>query len=160
MDFVATDSSFWHHVFGNKTAAFFDIWSFEHFFSGANFAIYMPLITAKIKRFREDKTNKFLFDFLFVLIIELLWEIFEHYVEAGDIIPAWTYWFQGVEAFSNRMFSDPVVTMSGFVFMSYFRNIPLQIFCSIFSVTWLYFHIFVFDHCMYLQEIIVNYFAS
>jgi len=138
-------------LFGDKTVAFFDLWSFEHFISGYNIGFLVSLLTTK--HFAScDKKAKNVLDFCFVLIIELYWEIIEHYLEAGTFGAKIEYWFHGIEHFTNRAISDPLVTVLGFLFFKKYEQYR-YIFVPI-SFIWLFFHIFIFPHSMYLQDII------
>lgn len=143
-------------LFGHKSIALFDIWTIEHFFSGANLCVFLALVRSKLK-LGSDHRTKLVLEFFFVLTIELFWEIIEHYLETGAIMPSFQYWFQGVECFENRAISDPIVTMLGFIFIKKFAQ--FRLFSSIFSVIWLFFHIFIFPHSMYLQDQIIAYFS-
>ncbi len=63
-----------------------------------------------------------------------------------------TYWFQGGEFWGNRVITDPLITLAGGV-VGLYRNrwvLPARLFSLSFSLT----HIFVFPHCMYLQELL------
>ena len=136
-------------LFGHKSLALFDIWTIEHFFSGANLCVLFILLRSKFN-LGDDPRTKLLLEFFFVLTIELLWEITEHYLEAGAIIPATQYWFQGIECYANRAISDPIITMAGFFFIrKYMQFCTLS---SVFSAIWLFFHIVIFPHSMYLQD--------
>lgn len=142
-------------LFGHKSLAFFDIWTIEHFFSGANLGVFFMALRRKLN-FEGSKKTTFALELCLVLIIELFWEITEHYIEEGVIISSWQYWFQGVECFANRAISDPLITVAGFFFITKFAH--FRIFSSIFSLIWLFFHIIIFPHSMYLQDLIVAYF--
>ncbi len=142
-------------IFGHKTLALFDIWTIEHFISGANIGFFVSYLRSKMQ-LSSDRRTVIVLNICFLLIIELFWEIFEHYVELGLVIPSWQYWFQGPEHFLNRIISDPAITLLGLYFIIEFPR--SRIFCSIFSCVWLFFHIVIFPHSMYLQDYIVKYF--
>lgn len=136
-------------LFGAKTTAAFDLWSLEHFFTGANVAIFGGKMR---RRFNVCNDNPRLFVIAFVLICELFWEVVEHYLEAGamTMFPRVEYWFHGVEAFVNRAISDPLMTVAGGFFIMRFPK--WKIFCVLFSTIWVTVHVFFFPHCMYSQE--------
>jgi hypothetical protein len=89
-------------------------------------------------------------------VIALLWENVEHYVEAGVLSGAIgeriTYWFQGVEHWSNRLVADNLMVIFGWFI--YTRQNKLFWFARIFSTLWMFVHIFIFPHSMYLQSLI------
>lgn len=143
-------------LFGHKSLALFDVWTIEHFFSGANLAFLFAFLRSKFNLGDDDKT-KLALECLMVLCLELFWEITEHYLEEGAIIPAVEYWFQGVECFWNRAVTDPIITMAGFFFIRNFMQ--FRVFSSVFSAVWLFFHVIIFPHSMYLQDQIAAYFA-
>ncbi len=143
-------------LFGHKSVALFDIWTIEHFFSGANLGVFFLLMRSRFN-LGDDPRTKLMLEFFFVLALELFWEITEHYFEAGTLIPSFQYWFQGVECYANRAISDPIITMAGFFFIKKFAQ--FRIFSSVFSAIWLFFHVVIFPHSMYLQDKIVNYFT-
>jgi hypothetical protein len=86
-----------------------------------------------------------------ILLVEYLWEVVEFYLEAGHSgVPAITHWFQGVEYWGNRVVSDPLITLSGGILG--LRRPWLVLPARLFSLTFLGVHVFVFPHCMWLQE--------
>lgn len=142
-------------LFGHKSVALFDVWTIEHFFSGANLCVLFILLRSRFN-LGDDPKTKLMLEFFFVLTIELFWEVTEHYLEAGAIIPSVEYWFQGIECYANRAISDPIITMAGFFFIRKFMQ--FRTFSSIFSAIWLFFHIVIFPHSMYLQDQMVSFF--
>ena len=140
-------------IWGDKTEAWFDIWSLEHFIAGISIStIAMFLARNVFADFKIDKKYERRFYGIFILLIAFFWEMLEHYGEAGYTnIEAVTYWFQGVEFWGNRLITDPLlVLLGGLVGLKHSVFVwPARAF----SVTWLYVHIFVFPHCMYLHEV-------
>lgn len=141
-------------IFGDKTVALFDLWSLEHFFTGCNTAL---LATYFVKKYwpNQDKKITFTLQVLLLLSLELFWESLEYYLEDGISYDAVTYWFQGVEYIGNRLITDPIITVSGLFFIRKFPHV--RWFSTIFSIAWLYIHIFVFDNCMALQNMLLDY---
>ena len=144
-------------LFGHKSVALFDVWTIEHFFSGANLCVLFILLRSRFN-LGDDPKTKLMLEFFFVLTIELFWEVTEHYLEVGAIIPSVEYWFQGVECYANRAISDPIITMAGFFFIRKFMQ--FRVFSSVFSAAWLFFHIVIFPHSMYLQDQMADFFYS
>ncbi len=143
-------------IFGDKTVALLDLWSLEHFFTGCNTALFCSIISDKY--FCREKKTKFTFQLMLLLILELYWEIFEHYLEAGVSYDVVTNWFAGVEHIANRSISDPIVTVLGLLFIRKFPN--FRIFSVIFSLVWLYVNIFMMPNSMSLNDMIVNFFHN
>lgn len=135
--------------FGDKTVALFDLWSLEHFFTGCNTAALLTFFSKKYLR-EYDQKSQALFQVMLMILLELFWEIIEHYLEAGISIDAVTHWFQGVEYFWNRVLCDPIITVSGLFFIRKFPRV--KIFAAVFSVVWLYVNIFVYSDCMGLNR--------
>ena len=137
-------------LFGDKTVALLDLWSVEHFFTGCNTAVFCSFLSKKFIDC-QDK-NSFNFQLMLLLILELFWEIIEHYLEAGISYQAVTHWFQGVEYFGNRVIADPIVTILGLFFI---RKYPqARSFSVIFSLAWLYVNIFVMPDSMALNRML------
>jgi hypothetical protein len=79
----------------------------------------------------------------------------EHYLEAG-ILPGLigeriTYWFQGVEHWTNRLIADNIMILLGWFI--YTKQNKLFWAARIFSTLWMLVHIFVFPHSMYLHTL-------
>ncbi len=139
-------------IFGAKTVALFDVWSIEHFIAGMSVFAVARLVARRI--LPQDTKMTFGACGVYVLCLSYIWEVLEFYMEAGytniDVV---TYWFQGIELWTNRIITDPLLVFLG----SYVAfRFPIVIwFSRIFSVSWLGVHIFIFPHCMYLQELVV-----
>ena len=138
-------------LWGWKTQAWFDVWSIEHFFMGiglGGIAFLLRRTYFKANGF-DDKTARRL-DLLIVMCFSYFWETIEHYLEAGAAAPGITFWFQGVEFWGNRLITDPLMVYLGW--LAYCRYPKIQLPSRLFSLGWLYVHIFVFPHSMYLHE--------
>jgi len=135
-------------IFGPKTIALFDVWTFEHFLSGMSIG---GIIILWCKKYYGRDLN-FNHGLILVLIAAYLWETIEHYLEAGIAGQAVEYWFQGIEYWPNRIISDPLMMIFGYYVIKQYPNlfIPARIICF----SWLFIHIFIFPHCMYLQELL------
>lgn len=140
-------------LWGHKTAAWFDVWSFEHFFSGLSITAITILLVHRFILTPEDKVKNLQYIYLIgVLLIAYVWEGIEFYLEAGySNIDGVTHWFQGVEFWGNRLIGDPLVTvLGGWVALNYKKLIwPARVF----SLGWLLVHIFIFPHSMHLHEL-------
>ncbi len=142
-------------LWGIKTLAIFDVWTIEHLLSGLSVGAAMMkhnrhIFSWKLKMLVSHK-DRFHFDVMGVLLLAFFWETLEHYLEtgiAGDLVQ---YWFQGVEYWPNRLISDPLMLVLGFLLA---RRYPQLVWpARILSVTWLLVHIFVFPHSMFLHEL-------
>tara|TARA_B100001029_G_scaffold172734_1_gene170812 strand:+ start:288 stop:722 length:435 start_codon:yes stop_codon:yes gene_type:complete len=143
-------------IWGLKTVAIFDVWTFEHFLSGISIGALaistnLKVFENKIK-LKTQNINTSYFDLLFVLLMAFAWEALEHYLEIGLLGLKVEFWFQGVEFWANRIFSDPLVTVFGYYVAK--KNMHLVTPARLISLIWLLVHIFVFPHSMYLHEIL------
>lgn len=149
-------------LWGLKTHALFDVWSVEHVLSGfsVGWAAYEynrgrigELLNGIEARIPTEKMRKVLgnYDVIVVLMLAYWWETLEHYLEAGLAGGAVAYWFQGVEFWGNRLITDPVMMILGYMIA---RRFPGTVWPARFlSLIWLVVHIFVFPHSMYLQQL-------
>ncbi len=80
-----------------------------------------------------------------------MWETLEHYLEVGLAGETVAYWLQGVEHWSNRLICDNAMVMLGW--WIYNQKNRIVWFARVFSIVWLFFHIFIFPHSMYLHEL-------
>ncbi len=140
--------------FGEKTIAWFDVWSIEHLVAGISAYSIAAWIGHHIHK--GEAVSPALFKriiFLILLVMAYGWETLEHYLEAGTTgLESVTYWFQGVEFWGNRLITDPLlVLVGGYLAMKHPRLITPA---RIFSATWLIIHIFVFPHSMYLHTLL------
>ena len=90
-------------LFGDKTEAFFDIWSIEHFMTG----IILAFILNKI--FPNKKSN-----FILLLAVSFLWELLEYHLERGELGSKVQNWLSGTEYWGNRLIGDNFVVMMGY----------------------------------------------
>jgi hypothetical protein len=139
-------------LWGFKTEATFDVWSIEHLMMGISLASFSFMIIKKWNKKEEIPASlQMKISFLLVLATALFWEALEHYVELGLLGSKIEYWFQGVEHWSNRLISDNLMVMSGWLI--YTRKNKIVWFARIFSIIWLFFHIIIFPHSMYLHTL-------
>jgi hypothetical protein len=147
--------------FGDKTISLFDVWSLEHFICGVgigSFCLYLSKFTLPNNTSNGSASValpiRYYLPMLFA--ISYFWEAIEFYAEAGYTnIDAVTYWFQGVEYWANRIITDPLMMIAGGILG--IKKGYLAIWARVFSVIWLYFHIMVFPHSMYLQNMFDEY---
>ena len=142
-------------IWGVKTVSVFDVWTFEHLLSGISIGALAIHINSKVfkNRFKVTNENNQMkyFDILFVLLIAYCWETVEHYLEVGLMGIKVEYWFQGVEYWANRILSDPLITVVGYYIAKNNPNLVLP--ARIISIIWLFIHVVIFPHSMYLHEI-------
>lgn len=139
---------------GHKTLAWFDVWSIEHFISGITIYGFVSLVVQRTnigtKIFGYNNINNSL-KLLILLAIAYIWEVTEHYLENGTSgIDAITYWFQGVEFWGNRLITDPLLMILGALLVIRYKLFIWP--ARIFSALWLFFHIVIFPHSMYLHS--------
>lgn len=137
--------------FGDKTIAWLDLWSLEHFFAGCNSAVALSYILSKY--FPDFSRQKNLnIQIILLLCLEFYWEMIEHYLESGASFDAITNWFQGVEYIGNRLVGDPIVTLLGLFFITKFPK--TRAFSVVFSMAWLFVNIFVMSDSMELNRLL------
>jgi len=137
------------YLWGLKTVALFDVWSFVHFLSGASIGNIAHKHTKKRHPDCHSRTHIKL-TLTTLIAIAYLWEIIEFYLEAGSS-QVIQNWFYGVEFLPNRLISDPLVFVAGFFVVKSFPRLVLP--ARVFNVLWLLIHVFVFPHSMYLHTI-------
>lgn len=94
---------------------------------------------------------RYKYELVVVTLIAYFWESIEFYGEIGEWGVVVQRWFYGVEFWPNRVLIDPLLVIMGYILS---QKYPVLIWpARIFSVTWMYFHIFVFPHSMYLHEL-------
>ena len=147
---------FMHHLWGLKTVAVFDIWSFEHVASGISIGTAVRRHTKwELKRLFPSLAHTYHslhFDLSGVLFIGYFWETIEHYLETGLAGARVEYWFQGVEYWPNRVIADPALLILGYLIAKRYPKLVVP--ARIFSLTWLIVHIFAFPDSMYLQRLL------
>ena len=143
-------------LWGLKTIAFLDVWTLEHILSGISVG---SLVKKKHKKSllphifekKQDAILKYA-DIMVVLLVAFAWEALEHYLEMGIAGDRVAYWFQGVEHWSNRLISDPLMLVLGYMIAKKYPKVVLP--ARIFSIIWLVVHVFIFPHSMYLHELL------
>lgn len=143
-------------IFGLKTHAIFDVWSFEHLLSGLSVGSAVKKANHKelsrILGTEDHKKHSWHFDLVGVLFIAYAWETLEHYLETGLAGPAVAYWFQGVEFWPNRLIADPLMMVLGYLLAKRYPQLVWP--ARILSIVWLIVHIFIFPHSMYLHVLL------
>lgn len=147
-------------LFGLKTDAWFDLWSFEHFFSGMSIATMVIILGDKILRDHLPKLEYLpvykRFYYVMLLLVAYMWEAIEFYLEAGYThIESVTYWLHGVEFWGNRLITDPIITLLGGVIALKIRPAWLWT-ARLLSIAWLLANLFLVPHSMCLQEKLDN----
>ena len=141
-------------LFGLKTHAIFDFWSIEHVIAGLSVG---HIVSARNRRALDGAGMKNAslpshFDILGVLFVAYLWEAVEHYLETGLLGAGIEHWFYGVEFWGNRLIADPLLLVMGYVIAK--RSPKLIIPARIFSAAWVFVHVFLFPHSMYLNTLL------
>ena len=151
-------------IWGVKTEAIFDVWTFEHILTGLSVgsivifnnkkSLGTLLSNAKDKILHSKQVDyiKYKYDIIFVMMIAYIWETVEHYLETGLGGEWLEYWFQGVEYWPNRLISDPLMLVLGYLIVKKYNWIATP--ARILSLIWIIVHLFVFPHSMYLHEIL------
>ncbi|MHC4600847.1 MAG: hypothetical protein ACYS47_17790 [Planctomycetota bacterium] len=150
-------------VWGLKTVAVCDAWTFEHFVAGVSIG---SVVCKHHKRIFDDvfvPTEAAAYDLekttalrnrcnlVLLLLVAYSWETLEHYLEAGLAGRLVEDWFQGVEFWGNRMIADPLMLVLGCLSAN---RIPWLVWpARCVTALWLFFHIVVFPHSMHLHYI-------
>lgn len=139
-------------LFGCKTEAAFDVWSIEHLVMGVSVGWFAgKMVSILTKNETVSESLKLKISFLITLLVAYFWETLEHYLETGLWGDAVTNWLYGVEHWSNRLIFDNVMVILGW--WIYNQKNRLVWFARVFSIIWLFVHIFIFPHSMYLHEL-------
>jgi hypothetical protein len=135
-------------IWGHKELAAFDIWSIAHFLSGISFGVLLctRMSSAVVNL---PKRDLYRYHFYRLLFFTYLWEVVEHYLEVGLLGDKVAYWFHGVEYWSNRIITDPILVVLGYVIVYRFPKIGWP--ARILSIVFLFFHVVIFPHSMYLH---------
>ena len=151
MDFL-----FLHIIVGAKTQAFFDVWSIEHVFSGISVGHAVRKSNSSVFKnkagLEAHQVRTKYFDVVAVLFLAYLWETIEHYLETGLLGARVEYWFQGVEFWGNRIIADPLLIVVGYLIAKKYPQLVIPARCL--SVAWLFMHVFIFPHSMYLSVLL------
>lgn len=107
-------------IFGDKTVAFFDIWSIEHLMVGIILAFILNLI------FPNKRTN-----IVLLLLFSCFWECLEHYLEEGLLGEKIQNWLAGIEYWGNRLIGDNLVMLIGcLIYNKYPKSIYISLILS------------------------------
>ncbi len=144
-------------LWGLKTVAIFDVWSYEHLLSGLSIGHIVKKKNRKhIKKHYPNQkikaVTKYRLDYLFIFSLAFLWETVEHYLEQGLAGQRVEYWFQGVEFWPNRLIADPLMLVIGYAFIKRYPKLVWP--ARVLSISWLVVHIFIFPHSMYLHTLL------
>lgn len=90
-----------------------------------------------------------------VLFLAFAWEAVEHYLEIGLLGTNVEFWFQGVEFWGNRLITDPLMMVGGYLLAHHVPRIVWP--ARILSLIWLLVHIFVFPDSMYLHHFLPSF---
>lgn len=139
-------------LWGCKTQAFFDIWSFEHLLSGLSIGmICINYIKFNYSKYKISKNDQSKLEIILILMCCFAWEMIEHYLELGICGNRVKYWFYGQEHWTNRLLSDNIIVILGYLICKKYTFLvnPSRIISFIF----LFFHIIIFPHSMYLHTL-------
>lgn len=141
-------------LWGLKTVAIFDAWTVEHILTGISVGLAVKKknyhVIKKILR-RDHDLHIWYLAITGVLFVAYLWETIEHYLEIGLAGNNVEFWFQGVEFWANRMLSDPLMLVLGYLIARKYHYLVWP--ARVLSLIWLLVHIFIFPHSMYLHEL-------
>jgi len=150
-------------IWGLKTTSMFDAWSFDHFLNGLALGTSVLIFNKEylgraIFNLKDNSLStqyinglKYRYDLILLLLMSYFWEAVEHYLETGALGKTIEYWLQGVEFWPNRLIADPLLLILGYLVVKKWPRLvwPARTICFV----WLFVHIFIFPHSMYLHEI-------
>lgn len=141
-------------IIGHKTQALLDLWSFCHFFTGVAVGNFTSKIFVHSDTIATNKLKHFFLDFspMTILILAYSWEFFEFALESGYAGQSISYWFQGQEHWLNRLISDPLIVLIGYMFGYRFQGFIWP--ARVILVAWLWLFVFIFPHSMAYRQII------
>ncbi len=142
-------------LWGLKTVAVFDAWTFEHLVAGISIGAIARKCNRRVFENRlkidQEKISTSYFDLIAVLLVAYMWESIEHYLEIGIAGQTVKYWFYGVEYWANRLVADPLLLVAGYYLAKSYPYLVNP--ARAFSILWLIVHVFVFPHSMHLHEL-------
>lgn len=100
-------------LFGDRSEAIFDLWTFQHLFSGI-------IIGSMLKYVGKNDHWEFL---LIALILALTWEATELAMELGVFGQAVAHWKNGFEHWGNRFIGDPMSVVLGALMARRFSSV-------------------------------------
>ena len=155
--FIILQIIFWdiNKLWWVKTEAMMDAWSFEHILSWISVGFLIMSSNYKIFEkkiwFDPTKINTRYFDLMWVLFLAFAWETIEHYLEVWIAWETVKIWFQWVEYWPNRIIFDPLMLVFWYFLARKYTKIVAP--ARFLSVVWLFVHIFIFPHSMYLHNL-------
>ncbi|MHC4780435.1 MAG: hypothetical protein ACYTFG_17835 [Planctomycetota bacterium] len=153
-----------HHIWGLKTVAFLDAWTFEHFLCGISLGSLVCTHHRKVFQnlyppagadalFAEKADNiRTRCNLMLVLLVAFSWETLEHYLETGLAGQVVAHWLQGVEFWGNRLVADPLMLVLGCLTAARFPALVWP--ARVLTLAWLVLHIFFFPHSMHLHALL------
>jgi hypothetical protein len=145
-------------IWGHKTQALFDIWTFQHLLTGIFLSLVIHHIIIWKTKSPNIRVNKIFynvfqkFDILTVLFFAYSWELLEYYFELGLFGSRIAYWFAGSEFWVNRFLFDPFIVLGGYILGKKYKNITIP--ATTLCVIWIIVSVFFFPHSMWLHEIL------
>lgn len=95
-------------LFGHKSVAIFDIWTFTHVAAGAVLS-FVAILMRHIDLHHP---------IMLLLIMVLGWEVVEHYLEISQLQYV-SSWFAGEETIMNRLVADQIAAVAGFLLIKW-----------------------------------------
>jgi len=102
-------------LIGDRSEAIFDLWSFQHFFSG----MLLGSMLARINATAKISWQKFA---ILMLMLALSWEATELAMESGLFGQAVSHWKRGFEHWGNRFIGDPSMVVLGGLLARRFKS--------------------------------------
>jgi len=134
-------------LFGGRSEAMFDSWSFQHFGVGITIGSLLAYIGIISKKTRYEFV-------LIVFLSALTWEVIELSMEVGYFGQIVAHWKSGYEHWANRFFGDPLLFILGGLTARKFKScwklaLPLCIMWFIANIA--------SPHSMYIQQLVLEF---
>lgn len=144
----------WEFIWGLKTVAIFDFWTFEHINAGLSIGQIVKKKTKKElqnvnPKVDENYKTAIRFSIVGILFCAYIWEAVEHYLELGLGGEWLKNWFWGVEFWPNRLIFDPLMLIVGYFIVLKYPKLVWP--ARIISAIWLFVNLVIFPHSMYLN---------
>ncbi len=114
--------SHWNTVelIGHKSSAIFDLWSLFHILTGVAIG---NIIYSAVYDFTEETRSSLILktEAWTLLLLCYCWEFVEYWLEMGKAGVFVAYWLQGQEHWLNRLLSDPLLVLIGYMVSRRFK---------------------------------------
>lgn len=126
-----------------------EVWAPNHVFTGLALGFLIAGRPVQVLKFLPNKYF-YRYHIYKILCYTFIWETIEHYLEEGMLGEAIQDWLLGVEYWGNRLITDPIIVAIGYVLIQFYPKTIIP--ARFLGFSWLFVHIIVFPHSLYLQH--------